>query len=30
MVMSELRFQINSRNLDLRRLLDSLGFKGNH
>ena len=30
MVMSDLRFQINSRNLDLRRLLDSLGFKGNH
>lgn len=30
MVMSELRFQINSRNLDLHRLLDGLGFKGNH
>jgi hypothetical protein len=28
MVMTELRFQINSKNLDLNRLLDGLGFKG--
>jgi serine/threonine protein kinase len=30
MVMTELRFQINSKNLDLNRLLESLGFKGYH
>lgn len=28
MVMTELRFQINSKNLDLNRLLEGLGFKG--
>lgn len=28
MVMSELRFQINCKNLDLNRLLEGLGFKG--
>lgn len=28
MVMTELRFQINSRNIDLNRLLENLGFKG--
>lgn len=29
MVMTELRFQINSKNIDINRLLESLGFKGN-
>lgn len=28
MVMTELRFQINSKNIDINRLLESLGFKG--
>lgn len=28
MVMAELRFQINAKNLDLNRLLEGLGFKG--
>lgn len=27
MVMTELRFQINSKNIDLNKLLESLGFK---
>lgn len=26
--MTELRFQINSKNIDINRLLESLGFKG--
>jgi Ca2+-binding EF-hand superfamily protein len=30
MVMSELRFQINSKNIDLNKLLDSMGLKPNH
>lgn len=28
MVMTELRFQINSKNIDLNRLLENLGFAG--
>ena len=30
MVMSELRFQINSKNIDLNKLMGSMGFKANH
>lgn len=29
MVMSELRFQINSKNIDLSKLLNSMGYKPN-
>lgn len=30
MVMTELRFQINSKNIDLNKLLNSMGYKPNH
>jgi hypothetical protein len=30
MVMTDLRFQINSKNIDLNKLLNSMGFKLNH
>jgi hypothetical protein len=30
MVMTELRFQINSKNIDLNKLLNNMGYKPNH